>query len=375
MIKRIIETQIGEHFRKQKAILLFGARQVGKTTLLENCDLLKAVKTLFLSGDETDIKEILSNTTSMRLEHLFSGYDTVVIDEAQEIENIGTTIKLITDKLKHIQLIATGSSAFELANRTSEPLTGRKYEFMLFPLSFSEMVTHHGFLTETRLLDVRLIFGYYPEIVTKAGEEVKHLKLIANSYLYKDLLRLDTLRRTDLLEKILKALALQIGNEVNYSELAQLCNTDSKTIERYIDLMVKAYIIFILPAYNKNVRNEIKKGKKIYFWDNGIRNAIIGNYNQVVAQRTDIGQLWENFLVSERAKNNCYAQRNAKSYFWRTTQQQEIDYIEEENDSFVTYEFKWKTTSKPKLPNTFASSYKVSDFKVISPANIEEFLL
>jgi len=318
---------------------------------------------------------MLSNTTSKRLEHLFSGYDTVVIDEAQEIENIGTTIKLITDKLKHIQLIATGSSAFELANRTSEPLTGRKYEFMLFPLSFSEMVAQHGFLTEIRLLDVRLVFGYYPEIVTKAGDEVKHLKLIANSYLYKDLLRLDTIRRTDLLEKILKALALQIGNEVNYSELAQLCNTDSKTIERYIDLMVKAYIIFILPAYSKNVRNEIKKGKKIYFWDNGIRNAIIGNYNQGVAQRTDIGQLWENFLISERAKNNIYQQKNAKSYFWRTTQQQEIDYIEEENDSFEAYEFKWKTTAKPKLPTTFSFSYKVSEFKVITPANIEEFLL
>jgi len=375
MIDRIVENQINAHLDKQKAILLFGARQVGKTTLLENCEFLKTRKTLFLSGDEADIKEMLTNTTSKRLEHLFAGYDAVVIDEAQEIDNIGTTLKLITDKLKHIQLIATGSSAFELANRTNEPLTGRKYEFMLYPLSFAEMVKHNGFLEETRLLEVRLIFGYYPEIVTKQGQEEKHLKLIANSYLYKDLLRLDEIRRTDLLEKILKALALQIGSEVSYNELAQLCSTDSKTIERYIDMLVKAYIIFILPAYNKNVRNEIKKGKKIYFWDNGIRNAVIGSFQNPVSHRTDTGQLWENFLISERMKNNSYQQRNTKSYFWRTMQQQEIDYIEEENNIFDVFEFKWNKTAKAKLSTTFSSAYKVNQFETITPENIEVFLL
>jgi len=375
MIVRIIENQIKEHLDKQKAILLFGARQVGKTTLLENCDFLKNRKTLFLSGDEADIKEMLTDTISKKLEYLFTGYDTVVIDEAQEIRNIGTTIKLISDKLKHIQLIATGSSAFELANRTNEPLTGRKYEFMLFPLSFAEMVKHHGFLEEKRLLEIRMVYGYYPEIVTKQGEEEKHLKLIANSYLYKDLLRLDEIRRTDLLEKILKALALQIGSEVSYNELAQLCGTDSKTIERYIDMLAKAYIIFILPAYNKNVRNEIKKGKKIYFWDNGIRNAVIGSFKNVVSHRTDVGQLWENFLISERMKNNFYLQKNVKSYFWRTTQQQEIDFIEEHEESFNVYEFKWNKNAKAKIPLTFSSAYKVDKFEKITPANIEDFLL
>ena len=375
MISRIIENQIKEHLDKQKAILLFGARQVGKTTLLQNCDFLKKRKTLFLLGDEADIKEMLSNTTSKKLELLFTGYDTVVIDEAQEIPNIGTTLKLITDKLKHIQLIATGSSAFELANRTSEPLTGRKYEFMLFPLSFAEMVKHHGFLEEKRLLDIRLIYGYYPEIVTKQGEKEKHLKLIASSYLYKDLLRLDKIRRTDLLEKILESLALQIGSEVSYNELAQLCSTDSKSIARYIDMLAKAYIIFILPAYNKNLRNEIKKSKKIYFWDNGIRNTVIGSFKYVVSHRTDIGQLWENFLISERMKNNFYLQKDVKNYFWRTTQQQEIDFIEKHDENFDVYEFKWNKNAKAKIPLTFSSAYKVDKFEKITPANIEEFLL
>ncbi len=317
---------------------------------------------------------MLSNTSSNRLEYFFSGYDTVVIDEAQEIKNIGSTIKLITDKLKHIQVIATGSSAFELANRTAETLTGRKYEFMLFPLSFEEMIAEHGLVKEMQLLSLRLVFGYYQEIVIKPEEAAKHLKLIANSYLYKNLLRLDNIRRTDLLHKILKALALQIGSEVSYNELAQLCNTDGKTIERYIDLLTKAYIIFILPAYNKNIRNEIKKGKKIYFWDNGIRNAIIGNYNSDLSNRTDIGQLWENFLISERTKKNIYYKKEVNCYLWETAQQQEIDYIEEENQNLEVYEFKWNINAKAKIPTTFSSVYNVSKFDVITPKNIATFI-
>lgn len=375
MIERKIENLIIQHFNKQKAILLFGARQVGKTTLLENLKHLKNSKTLFLSGDEPDIRELLSNATSKRLETYFEDYEIVVIDEAQEISNIGNTIKLITDKLKNIQVIATGSSAFELADKTSEPLTGRKYEFFLFPLTFSEMVANTNLIEEKRLLEHRLIYGYYPEIVTKTGEEEKHLRLIANSYLYKDLLRLDSIRRTDLIEKLLKAIALQIGYEVTYSELAQLCNTDSKTVERYIDAFQKAYIIFVLPAFSKNVRNEIKKGKKIYFWDNGIRNAVINNLYNIVSYRTDIVQLWENFLVSERMKMNIYNKKNVNCYFWRTTQQQEIDFVEEKNNEYSVYEFKWNPKSKAKLPLTFQNSYKVNSFEAITPANVEEFLL
>ncbi len=262
MVDRLIEKLLCEHLFQKKAILLFGARQVGKTTLLENLDCLKGVKTLFLTGDEADERDMLTNTTSTRLQTYFGDSKVVVIDEAQQISNIGTTIKLITDKLKHIQVIATGSSAFELANRLSEPLTGRKYEFYIYPLSFGEMVKHHGLLNESRLIENRLVFGYYPEVVSNAGKEEKLLRLIANSYLYKDLLALENIKRSSLLEKILKALALQIGSEVSYNEIAQLVGTDSKTVEKYIDLLEKAYIIIKLPALNRNVRNELKKSKK-----------------------------------------------------------------------------------------------------------------
>ena len=325
MIPRIAEHLICKNLFKKKAILLFGARQVGKTTLLENLKCLKTPETLFLNGDEADIKTLLTHPTSTRLQHTFAGYEIVVIDEAQEIEHIGTTLKIITDKLKNIQVIATGSSAFELANRANEPLTGRKFEFMLFPISYAEMVNHHGFLTENRLLEVRLIFGYYPEIVNHQGQERDYLKLITNSYLYKDLLRLEKIKRSSLLQKILEALALQMGGEVSYNELAQLCGTDNKTVLRYIDLLQKAYIIFELKAYSKNIRNEIKKKKKIYFWDNGIRNAIITSYKTPFALRQDKGALWENFIVNERKKRHSYENSETHCFFLRTTQQKEID--------------------------------------------------
>ncbi|MCF6183864.1 MAG: ATP-binding protein [Bacteroidales bacterium] len=374
MIKRRLEKTICNHLYYGKIIMLFGARQTGKTTLLENMKCLTEKKTLFLNGDEIDVKELLYQTNALRLKHAFVGYDIVVIDEAQEIPNIGTSLKIISDKLKHIQVIATGSSAFELADKTSEPLTGRKFEFMLFPLNFSEMADYHGFIQENKLLDLRLVFGYYPEVVKSEGNEEKYLKLIAGSYLYKDILRLDNIRRSELLEKILQALALQIGNEVNYNELAQTIGTNSNTVAKYIDVLEKAYIIFKLPALNKNVRNEIKKGKKIYFWDVGIRNAIINNYNPL-SLRTDSGALWENFLISERMKIHRYNETNVKCFFWRTTQQQEIDFVEEYTDYYKVFEFKRNKKSKVKLSKTFSNKYNVKSFNVITPSNYEEFIM
>jgi predicted AAA+ superfamily ATPase len=374
MISRAIESRLKQYITGQKIILLFGARQVGKTTLLENADCLKPFKTLFLNGDESDTKELLSNPNSIRLKYAFENYQLVIIDEAQEIENIGTCLKIINDKLKEVKVIATGSSAFELANRANEPLTGRKFELMLYPFTFAEMVQHNSFIEELRMIDFRLIYGYYPEVVNNPANEPEVLKLIANSYLYKDILRLEQIKKSSLLEKVLKALALQIGNEVSYNEIAQLCNTDNKTIERYIDVLEKAYIIIILPAYNKNIRNEIKKGKKIYFWDNGIRNAVLGNYTPIQS-RTDAGALWENFLVSERLKQNRYLNKSVNSFFWRTTQQQEIDYIEETPDGFHVFEFKLNPRAKAKLPRKFEENYKVLNYYIINKENIETFLL
>ncbi|HNW97632.1 MAG TPA: ATP-binding protein [Bacteroidales bacterium] len=371
-IQRTIESIILKKLNKKKAILIFGARQVGKTTLIEN--LFKEKKNvLFLDGDESDNRELLSNTTSTRLRSIIGKNTIVCIDEAQRIENIGITLKLFIDKIKDVQLIVTGSSAFELANKLNESLTGRKYEFHLFPLSYDEMVKHHGLLEETRLLHHRLIYGYYPEIVVDQGSEKEHLKLITNSYLYKDLLMLETMKKPVLLQKLVKALALQVGNEVSYNELSRLVEADKETVEKYIDALEKSYIIFQLPSLSKNVRNEIKKSRKIYFHDNGIRNAVIGNFTPL-ENRTDKGALWENFFISERIKYNTNKGIDMKYFFWRTTQQQEIDFVEESDDGLTAYEIKWSKV-KSKFPLTFLNAYPKTKTNVITQKNYSDFLI
>lgn len=373
MINRGVLVAIQERLFKGKAILLFGPRQSGKSTLVEL--LLKAQDKswLYLNGDEADVRDLLQNTTSTKLKTLVGSHKIVFIDEAQRIPGIGLTLKLFTDQLKDVQVIATGSSAFELSNRVNEPLTGRKFEFTLYPLSFTEMVQHHGLLTEKRLLEHRLIYGYYPEIVTQTGQEKELLKLLTESYLYKDLLMLEQVKKPILLEKILKALALQIGNEVNYNELAQLVGADKGTVEKYIDLLEKAYVLFRLPALNRNVRNEIKKGKKIYFVDCGIRNAILNNFSPINS-RQDVGALWENYIIAERIKYTRYNHLDSHHYFWRTTQQQEIDLIEETNNTLEAFEFKWKDINHYRFPSTFTNNYPGTKTYTIIPENMEEFI-
>ena len=329
---------------------------------------------LLLNCDEADIRELLTNTTSTRLRTVVGNHRIVIIDEAQRVPNIGITLKLFTDQIKQVQVIATGSSALELAAKTNESLTGRKYEFMLFPLSFGEMVQHHGLLEEKRLMPHRLAFGCYPEIVTSPGQEKKLLKLLANSYLYKDLLALGKVNKPLLLEKIVKALALQLGSEVSFHEVGQLVGADNQTVERYVDLLEKAFVVFRLPAYSRNVRNEIKKGKKIYFYDNGIRNAIVGDFS-LPEHRADRGALWENYLISERWKALTYQETDAERYFWRTTQQQEIDYLEERSRTLVAYEFKWSIKSKAKFPKSFTNHYPGAETQLITPINFDTFLL
>jgi len=373
MIPRVLQKAVQERLFKGKAILIFGPRQCGKSTLAEA--LLSDKEYLHLSGDNAYVRESLTNTDAIKLKMIIGKNKILFIDEAQRITNIGLTLKLITDQIKDVQVIATGSSAFELSSQVNEPLTGRKYEFMLYPLSFGEMVDHHGFLNEKRLIEHRMIFGYYPEIVTKQGEEKELLRLLAGSYLYKDLLTLEQVKKPVLLEKLLKALALQLGSEVSYNELAQTIGANKQTVEKYIDLLEKAYVIFVLPALNKNVRNEIKKGKKIYFYDCGIRNAIINNFNPVQS-RTDAGALWENFIISERIKYLHYNNIDAKQYFWRTTQQQEIDLIEEHEAGLMkAFEFKWGRNKNVRFPQTFTENYPNTETTVISPDNLEEFLI
>jgi len=370
MINRLLQPSLEKRLFKGKAILLFGARQTGKSTLAEV--LLSGLNEewLTLNGDDADVREILSDTTATKLKVIIGNKKIALIDEAQRIKNIGLTLKLITDQIKNVQVIATGSSSFELSSQVNEPLTGRKYEFMLFPLSFEEMVMHHGLLEEKRLIEHRMIYGYYPEIVTNPGEEKERLKLLASSYLYKDLLMLEQIKKPALLEKLLNALALQVGNEVNYTEIGQLIGSDRKTVEKYIDLLEKAFVIFQLPAFSGNVRNEIKKGKKVYFYDCGIRNAVINNFAPL-STRTDVGALWENFIIVERMKHLKYAENEARHYFWRTTQQQEIDLIEEVDSKLTAFEFKWNKNTKAKIPQTFTGNYPKSETLVVSPDNIE----
>ena len=374
MISRLLKNIIEGFLFNKKTIVIYGARQTGKTTLVEQMLEPYRENTLFLNGDDADVREMLSDLNATKLIPIIGKSKIVVLDEAQRVPETGLVLKIIHDNFKDIQLIATGSSSFELANNISEPLTGRKFEFTLYPLSFAEMVNHHGFLTEKRILEHRLIYGYYPDVVVNVGVETKVLKSLASSYLYKDLLMLDTIKKPVLLEKILSALALQIGSEVSYNELAQLLNSDKETVEKYIDLLEKTCIIFRLGALSRNVRNEIKQGRKIYFYDNGIRNAILGNFS-AISSRTDKGALWENFLISERFKYLGNNEMDVKSWFWRTTQQQEIDYIEEHSGKLFAWEFKWNSKKTVRFSKTFTNAYLNTEFNMVNPENIEDFLL
>lgn len=373
IIKRHLQNAISQRLFKGKVIVLLGASQVGKTTLVKTILSNLEHSIIELNGDEADVRELLANTTSTRLRAIIGKNKIVFIDEAQRISNIGLALKLMCDNLPDIQVIATESSSFELTAKINEPLTGRKYKFNLFGLSYLEMVEHHGLLTENRLLEHRLIFGLYPEIITHPGEERDLLKLLSESYLYKDLLLLEEVTKPILFEKILKTLALQLGSEVSFNELSRLTGANHQTIEKYITLLEKAFVIYRLPAFSKNVRNEIRKGKKFYFYDNGIRNAIINNF-QLPGQRTDMGPLWENFLISERLKALSLYNLDGESYFWRTTQQQEIDYIEESHQLLTAWEFKWSNKTRGKIPKTFSRAYPEAQCSVVTPENFMDFL-
>jgi len=373
MIHRILGNTIQARLNKGKAIILTGARQVGKTTLLK--ELFKNFPdSLWLNGDEPDVQTLFENISAIRLEHIFGEKRYVIIDEAQRIKNIGIKLKLITDQIPNIQLIATGSSSFDLANQINEPLTGRKLEHKMYPLSFAEMVNSHGLLDEKRLIRHRLVYGYYPDVVNNPGNEKDILKQLSDSYLYKDILMWEQIKRPEKLLKLLQAIAFQVGSQVSYSELGQICGLDSKTVEKYIILLEQCFVIFRLGSFSRNLRNELKSSKKIFFYDNGIRNALIADFT-LAEIRKDIGALWENFLVSERKKKLEYDMLWKNSWFWRTTDQQEIDYIEEGDGVIQAFEFKWNTAAKYKIPKKFLKSYSNSTFETITPDNVAEFLL
>ena len=373
MIQRIIEHQIQEKLFQGKIITLIGARQTGKTTLLKKLMENQQNPTIWLNADEFDIKERFKNPTSTALKSLIGNNKLVMIDEAQNIDEIGLALKLLIDTYPEIQVIATGSSAFELQNKMNEPLTGRKFEFQLYPFSYTELANHTSELIEKRMLKHRLVFGSYPEVVNNLGNEIEVLKLLSDSYLYRDLLMLDAIKKPEKLIKLLQALAYQLGNVVSYNEIGNLIGIDSKTVESYIQLLEKSFVVFRLPSFSRNLRNELKASKKIYFYDNGIRNALISSF-QILEGRQDIGVLWENYLVSERLKRNNYSKFYGNTYFWRTKDKQEIDYLEEKDGKISAFEFKWTDKKKHQITKTFTNAYPESKTAIIHSDNYEKFI-
>lgn len=373
MVERALEKLIKNRLNTGKAIVLLGARQVGKTTLLKTL-FGSSEEVLWLNGDEMDVQALFANISASRLRTIFGNKKTIIIDEAQRINDIGLRMKLITDQIPEVQLVVTGSSAFELANQVNEPLTGRKWEYKMFPISFGEMVAHHGLLEEKRLLAHRMVYGYYPDVINNPGIEKEILKQLSNSYLYKDVLLLEQIKKPEGLIKLLQGLAFQVGSQVSYNELSQLSGLDAKTVEKYIVLLEQTFIVFRLGSFSRNLRSELKRSRKIYFYDNGIRNALIANFNQVEL-RQDVGALWENFIFSERMKYLHYSQNWVNSWYWRTKEQKEIDCIEERDGQLMAYEFKWNPNAKYKTPKLFLDTYKGSQFQIIHRDNLEDFLM
>ena len=372
MIAREIEQQILKDFRKKKVLVVLGARQVGKTTLLSQIN-QGGKKVLSLNCDNADDRLMLENRTTTELSQLLSSYDLAFIDEAQRVANIGITIKMIGDLKLDTQVIVTGSSSFDIANRVNEPATGRTIEYKLYPFSMRELADYSSQREEHRLLGNRLIYGMYPEVVMEPADAKRTLVSLANNYLYKDLLSYKGIKKPELLQNLVKALALQVGSEVSYNELGNMLGVDKETVENYIDLLEKCFVVFRLSSFSRNMRNEIKKGKKIYFYDNGIRNAVISNFAPI-EMRTDAGALWENFIISERVKRNSYMGSYAQLYFWRTHDQSEVDLIEEENGMLHTFEFKWNPRRKARLSQAFARAYPNSTFQLVTPENYWDFI-
>ena len=372
-LERDLKINLLDKWNSGKVLIVTGPRQVGKTTLIRAlCE--KEGNFLFINGDDGQDRLLFENAGEVKLRSIIGKFTTVFVDEAQRIPNIGITLKIIHDQIKTVRLIVSGSSALDISNNMNESLTGRKWEYQLFPFSWNELKNQFGYFTAIKNLPNYLIYGSYPEVITHPNDAENIVKQIAGSYLYKDLLQYQGIRKPEVLDKLLLALALQIGSEVNYNELSRTVGIDRATVEQYISLLEKAFIIFRIKPLSRNSRNEMNTSRKIYFYDNGIRNAIIGNFN-LLDFRQDVGALWENFIISEKIKVMNYNNLHGRSYFWRTYQQQEIDWIEERDGAFSAFEFKWNDKKKNvKFPKTFLDLYEVKETLVVTPNNIDDFL-
>jgi predicted AAA+ superfamily ATPase len=372
MINRNMENIIVRKLNSRRAIIILGARQVGKTTLVRQIARNRYDNALYLNCDEPDVRVMLQNANSSTLYSIIANHDLIAIDEAQRIENIGVTVKLLVDNFPEKAILITGSSSLEINDKIKESMTGRKFEFFMLPMSFAELSEHHSTFEEIRLREHRLVYGSYPEVVISPGEEAEILLEIASSYLFKDIFMLNDLRKPEFLDRLVKAIAFQLGNLVSYNELANLIGIDKKTVVRYIDLLRQAFVIFELPSYSNNARSELRKSNKIYFYDNGIRNAIINDF-KILPMRQDRGALWENYLIVERMKllNNSNVRYSA--YFWRTKSGSEVDYIEERDGMLYAFEFKYRE-NQGRVTSAFIDAYPNAKVAIINKGNYLRFL-
>ncbi len=373
MLERILKDLILSELDLKKIVLILGARQVGKTTLLKQIQPNLENSVLWLNGDEPLVRKEFENAGLTKLKQLIGQYKVVLIDEAQRIPNIRLALKIIYDNLKDVQVFVTGSSALYLSDKIKESLAGRKIEYHLYPFSYEEIQNHYGYLEAKANLEFMLTYGNYPEVFTKQQHARTILLDIVDSYLFKDVFQLYGIKRPELIEKLTQALALQIGQEISYNEIANLIDTTKDTVQNYISLLEQNFIVFRLPAYSSNLRREIKRSKKVYFWDIGIRNAVIENFTKPDL-RPELGHIWENFLISQRLQFLQNHRIPFKAFFWRTVDGQEVDYIERRNGQLYAYEFKWNPKRSVTKPKSFLNKYPEAVFSVITQENFVEFL-
>jgi len=375
MIERVLKKRIEGRMQPRKAILLFGARRVGKTVLLKQIDKNFPGRSLFLNGEDVDAVQLLESVSVSNYRRLLDNIDLLIIDEAQSIPQIGNKLKLIVDEIENLIVIASGSSSFDLLNKAGEPLVGRSFRFTLYPFSQKEMSPSENLLETKRNLEDRLIYGGYPEVVTLPAYESKreYLKEIVNSYLLKDILSIDEIKNSSKMKDLLRLIAFQVGSEVSYDEIGRQLGLSRNTVEKYLDLLSKVFVVYRLGAFSRNLRKEVSKAGKWYFYDNGIRNAVINDFSPLSTRR-DVGVLWENYLIGERIKLNEYSGQFKEFYFWRTYDGQEIDLIESDGNALSAFEFKWNAHKRVKPPGAFAANYPKADFMIINPANYLEWI-
>lgn len=375
-IRRAIEESIIKKLQPNKVVVLLGARRVGKTLLL-NYLIENSIHEpyVFLNGEDMAVQALLAQRTAENYKRLLGDKKLLIVDEAQKVEGIGQILKLMVDSIEGLKVIATGSSVFDLANKSGEPLTGRKYTFKLFPLAQMEYSTNESMVQTRAKLEERLIYGCYPELVHLPSNQEKatYLNEMADAYLLKDILEFDGIRNSDKMFDLLRLIAFQIGKEISLDELGRQLAMSRNTVEKYLDLLSKVFVIYKLPGFSRNLRSEITKTNRWYFYDNGIRNALIRNFNPL-SIRNDAGELWENYVLAERAKYQSYTNKQMTNFFWRTYEQQEIDWIEESGGKLMAYEIKWNPTKTVRVPPAWTKAYPESSFQVIHPENYLDWI-